>query len=578
MGNIFRLISPGMFGVCLALTWGSCANPTTPEGGPKDISPPEIIAVYPEPNATNVRTDVIKFLFNKFVDRNTFQQSLFMSPVIQNIEYVWKGREVELRLHDSLRVNTTYSITVGTDVRDTRERTRMSQSFTLAFSTGPVIDIGQISGKIYDKEPAGIFIYAYHLGDSAMVDTLNPAKSEPDYITQTGENGEFTLPYLVFGGYRILAIRDQFRNRLYDKMNDAIGVYTNDIALTEENPVYDRTIIRVHKPDRTEPFISRVIADYRNRITIRFSKEIDAETTGVQSFTVVDSSSGQHLQILTTTVRKQTPSEVLLFTEDQDSVTYTLIIAEELADISGNTILSDSRTSVFTGSHESPPGPVGVDYIYPRAGTRGVWPDESIIVQFSHPVLSENPEQLVWIADSNEVVIKGEYRWVDETLITFKPDVLLGSLMPYTISVRLDSLPSVNDIGYVDSVFTSQFTTLDRGNLGTIEGTVLTDDDSYVTVVAERSGTSREAEMYSVTVQSPGMFILERLPQGAYQIWGFIDERQTGEYDYGSVYPFRGSALFAMYDDTVRVRPRWTVDGITLDLRKRHTGNIPDSR
>jgi hypothetical protein len=575
MGDILRSLYPGVFGVCLALAWGSCANPTTPEGGPKDMSPPEIIAVYPEPDATNVRTDVIRFRFNKFVDRNTFQQALFMSPVIPNIEYIWKGREVELRLHDSLRVNTTYSITIGTDVRDTRERTRMSQSFTLAFSTGPVIDIGQISGKIYDKEPAGIFIYAYILRDSVMADTLNPAYSEPDYITQTGEKGEFTLPYLVFGQYRILAIRDQFRNRLYDKINDAIGVYVTDITLTEENPVYDRIIIRVHKPDRTEPFLSRVIADHRNQITVRFSKEIDAETAGVQSFTVVDSSSGQHLQILSVTVRKQMPSEVVLFTLNQDSVVYSLTIAEELTDIAGNTILHESRTSVFTGSREPPAGPVRIDYIYPVTGTQGVRPDDSIVIQFSYPVLTDYPEQLVWLADSNEVVLEGVYRWMDETLVTFKPDDLLGSLMPYTISVRLDSLPSVNDFGYVDSVYTSRFTTLDRGNLGTIEGTVLTDDESYVTVVAERSGTSREAEMYSVTVQSPGSYNLERLPQGVYQIWGFIDERQTGEYDYGNVYPFKGSALFAMYGDTVRVRPRWTVDGINLVLRERHTGTIP---
>jgi hypothetical protein len=575
MGCEYRYLISIILGVAVTVVWWSCANPTSPEGGPKDLSPPEIIGVYPEPNATNVRTDVIRFRFNKYIDRNTFQQALFMSPVISGIEYVWKGRDVELRIGDSLRTNTTYSLTVGTDVRDTRERTRMSQSFTLAFSTGPVIDIGQISGKVYDKDPAGIYVFSYTLGDSASADTLDPAFTEPDYITQTGDDGEFILPYLAFGTYRILAIRDQFRNRLYDKLNDAVGVYRNDITLTEGVPAYDGVTLRVHKPDHTEPFLSRVSADHMNRITVRFSKAIDPATVDVSSFSVVDSVRGQHLDIKSVSVRKQVTSEVFLYSADQDSVEYTLTVAENVMDMFGNTIRPDSRMTVFTGSAEPLQGQISIDYIYPSNRTQGVRPDETISLQFSSPVLSENPERFIWVVDTNDVVVKGKYWWSDETSVLIRPDDLLESLMTYYIKVTMDSLPH-NGFGYEDSVFVSRFTTLDRGLLGGIEGSIFSDDESFFTIVAEQAVSSREPELHTVTVPGPGSYLLERIPQGIYQIWGFRDEEKKGIYDYGSVYPFIGSASFGVYPDTVRVRARWNVDGINLDLRIRDSAGRPE--
>ncbi len=551
----------------LMLAWAGCANPTSPDGGPKDVTPPEIVGIFPEPNSVGVKTLTIRFSFNKHVDRNSFQQSLFISPVIPDLEYVWRGRDVELKFYDSLRVNTTYSVTVGSDVHDTRERTRMSDSFTLAFSTGPEIDIGVIGGRVIDREPAGIYIFAFLLADSVHADTLNPAEVEPDYITQSGTDGSFRLPYLRFGTYRILAVRDQFRNRLYDRLNDAYGVYRNDISITEESPEYSGVIVRVHKPDLTEPFVSRVTADNRSRIVVRFSKQMDPDFAVPETFTIVHASdTTEVLPVYAVSARRQTPTEFFLFTEAQDTVEYVLTISTDAADRFGNVLLPDSRRTVFRGNPEKPGAPAGIDYLFPANNSTQIHLDPEIAIQFSVPVYSEIPELLVSVSDTNNIAVDVRYAWRDESTLAIVPLNRLESLMKYTIAVRMDSLPPVDGLVHEDSLYMSTFTTIDRALLGTIEGSVRANDQSPYTVKAERVPQGREPEIFGVTIGSPGPYSLERIPQGTYTLWGFRDNAAGGEYDFGEIFPFRGSAPFTVYPDTVRVRARWTVDGINLDF------------
>lgn len=548
-----------------------------PDGGPKDETPPNIIGVYPEPNATNVTTDVIRFYFSKHVDQRSFEQALFISPIIDDIEIRWRGRQVELRIHEPLRENTTYSITIGTDVRDLREGNRLSESFTLAFSTGDEIDRGQISGQVFYEKPEGVLILAYELRDSVMADTLNPAEHEPDYITQTGEHGHFRLPYLRFGKYRIIAIRDEFQNRLYDRDVDPFGVYVDDIEISEDEPIYQGVTIRMHKPDFSRPFVSRVTAVHNGKIVVRFSKAIDPQSLAFSSFRLIHNETQDTLGLISFSVRKAHPSEVYLYTEPQREGEYTLIVDPSVRDLYGNTLLTDERKDIVTASLEDPQEKVVVEYVDPQDGQRNVRPDMPVTLQFSAPVRSDLTEQAIWLVDTNDVVVSGEFLWEDDATVMFKPSQLFQSEMPYTIVVQLDALPAKNDLRYQDSLFTSTFVTINHGTLGTVEGQLLTQKSIGYTIQLERLTRTDHPEIYTHTRHGGGMFSIPHIPEGQYRLWAFEDHELKGNYNYGQVFPFEGSAPFVVFPDTVRVRARWTVDGIILDMRRSDDFEPPEA-
>ncbi len=554
--------------VILSIVWWNCAGQVSPDGGPEDLTPPNIIGVYPEPNSTNVDTDIIRFEFSKHVDRGSFDQALFISPIIDDIETNWRGRRVELTLNEPLRENTTYSITIGTDLRDTREGTRMSEAFTLAFSTGDEIDQGQIAGTIYHDDPVGALIFAYELKDSVMADTLNPAEQSPDYITQTGDGGRYRLPYLRMGMYRIIAVHDEFQNRLYDRDADPYGVYIRDLTLTEDEPNQDEVNIRMHKPDFTRPFLSRITAIHHSKIVLRFSKAIDPASLHATSFQIIHNETEESLAVNNYSIRKSNPSEIYLFTAQQEDGEYSLTIDSTLTDLYGNTIRSDELTEVFDGNPADPEEPVVVEYSKPADGERNIQPTADITLQFSYPVRTERSERAIWVVDTNEVALTGDFFWENETIVTFKPSRLLESKMPYTVVVELDSLPAKYGLQYEDSLYTSTFTSLDRDLLGTIEGEVFSDQNDPLTINVNRVGRTGNGGRYQVTRIGGGSFTVRHVPEGEYTLWTFRDIDESGEYNYGSVFPYQGSAPFVTYADTVRVRARWTVDGIILDMRR----------
>jgi hypothetical protein len=554
--------------VCFSLVWWHCAGQVPPDGGPRDLTPPTVVGVYPEPNSTNVETDIIRFQFSKYVDRQSFQRALFISPLIEDMEIHWRGRIVDLNILEPLRDNTTYSITVGTDLRDTREGTRLSDAFTLAFSTGDEIDRGEINGKVYADDPVGVLVFAYQLHHEDTADTLNPSEQGPDYITQTGDDGSFRLPYLRLGTYRIIALKDEFQNRLYDRDVDAYGVFVHDPLISEDEPAYDGVTVRMHKPDFTKPFISRVTAIHNSKISIRFSKQLDPGSVSKESFHVRHTETDRSLDITDYSIRLENPAEVYLFTGVQESGRYLLRVDSTVADLFGNTLRPDGLEEQFDGKSEGPDTPVTIEYIKPRSGQRDIHPEEAVMLQFSYPVKSESVERALSVIDTNEVALEGDYKWDDMTTVTFIPHRLLESKMPYTVVVELDSLPAKNGLHYEDSLYTSNFTVMDRDLLGAIEGELLTGLDSLFTIRFEKFTSARDGERYSVTRRGGGPFTMHNIPEGQYTLWVFSDPERSGDYDHGEVFPFRGSAPFVTYPDTVRVRARWTVDGILLDMRR----------
>lgn len=561
-----RKYYPLMGAAVLSGLLAGCAGQVPPGGGPRDTVPPAIVRTYPDSNAVRVMPDAITLEFSKYVDRRSVEESIFISPYPGDLRYDWSGRVVTFTFSGKLRENTTYVVNVGTDIADLREGNRMAASFTLAFSTGDSIDRGFINGRVFDEKPDGVLIFAYRLS-GLLPDTLDPSRIKPDYVTQTGKNGTFSLAHLTFGPYRVFAVRDEYHNYIYDREIDQYGVATRDFLLSPREPAVNDLWFRLSKEDTTRPFIAGVRALDRQRIAVRFSEPLDSASFTRSTFTVVDTLSMRPVPLRLVYLDRFQPSVAGIFAGvPLDSPAVYRVTVRGAADRAGNIIDGRGRGETFEGTLIS-------DTLRPSIGVRDLkdsiraLPLRPVIeVQFSDPVLPFSLPGGAVLTDSTKREVPARSLWTGPESFALTPRGPLPGNAWYTLRVTLDSVRGLTGRTYRDSTFVFHFQTLDLRNTGSISGIVQDARGGRIVLTASSVNiTPRHSS--TIRMDSPGPFALAELPEGKYTLSAFSDSAGSGEYAYGLPAPFRPSDRFTVFPDTIRVRARWGVEGVLVKFR-----------
>jgi len=134
---------------------------------------------------------------------------------------------------------------------------------------------------------AGINVFAYQL-DALNPDTLNPVTAKPDFITQTGKSGDFFLHHIPFGSYRVFAIRDEYRNLVYDREVDEFGVPSNIIHISKSDTLAAGVLMQLAKEDTSGPRLVKAFAPDRNHVVAEFSEGLHPSSITLASFIVAD--------------------------------------------------------------------------------------------------------------------------------------------------------------------------------------------------------------------------------------------------------------------------------------------------
>ncbi len=544
-----------------------CAGQIPPSGGPTDTVPPAILRTLPDSNAVGVRPETIELEFSEYVDRNSVEESIFISPSVGELEFDWSGPEVTVSFSEELREGITYVLTVGTDVVDVRAGIRMASAFSLAFSTGDSIDRGRVSGRVFDREPEGLMVFAYRLGARGG-DSLDPTRLKPDYITQTGEGGAFTLQNIAFGIYRVFAIRDEYRNLLYDRGIDRYGVATFDPFVHAGAPHAGPVWFRITMEDTTRPFLSSVRALDRHNLQLQFSESLDSVAFFRASVTVEDTSAqeGRGVEVLTLDLRNRSRAGILLRQPLEADRGYRVAVRNVL-DEAGNPLDTTNATLDITGT-DAPdttrPFPLVIGI---PDSSLGIPMEQIFELDFSEPVVRRSVTSALLLEDVDGVRQRVEVSWLNGRSLRMKPAEPLREKTWYAIKVPLDSVLDFQGNSHTDSVFALRFETLDLRTTGSVSGFVSDDsprpERGPIYVSASRLDESGGAPV-TVKLDSVGPFQIDRLVEGHYSIEAFIDADSSGSYTYGLPFPFSASERFTVYDDSLRVRARWPYEGVLL--------------
>lgn len=548
---------------------GGCAGQVMPSGGPPDTVPPVIIGTLPESCAVRVVPSSIELEFSEYVERRTLEESVFISPYVGQPEFDWSGTRVSIRFPEALRNNTTYVVIVGTDVSDLQARggNKMAHAYSLAFSTGDSIDRGMIHGRVFDENPDGIMIFAYNLRDMTP-DTLDPTHTRPQYIMQTGKDGTFSLKNIVFGTYRVIAVRDEYRNLFYDREIDQFGVTTEDPVVNESRPEVRDLWFRMSKEDTTRPFLANVTAPDRRHILVRFSEPVDTLSVSRAVFALTDTATGASHGLGAQYPNMANHAVVTLETdESMDSAKVYRLVVRGVVDRSGNRLDSNNASSEFNGPSVPDtvkPYPIVRDV---ADSARGIAPGRIFEVDFKRPVDLSAALQGISLVDSALRPVPLQVRPRTPAELFVVPSSPLQSFSWYTFRICLDSVRDSRGEFLRDSTFRLRFQTLDSRLLGSIEGTIAGSFGDHAVVVTARTTDLAPQRSREIRVRQAGKFAIDQLPEGKYGIQAFEDLNGDGQYRAGLPYPFSPGARFTVWPDTVKVRARWSVEGVEVKFR-----------
>jgi hypothetical protein len=187
---------------------------------------------------------------------------------------------------------------------------------------------------------------------------------------------------------------------------------------------------------------------------------------------------------------------------------------------------------------------------------------------FSEAVRKASFVKGIRLADSAKIPVELTVFWPHSRELWLTPQKELQKGMPYTLTIRMDSLADLFGNVYKDSVVDYNLETVGEESMGSISG-VVTDDAAGATgavfVMANNISVSSISRV--LRYDSLRAFIFQNLIEGQYTLSAFRDEDGNGSYSYGKPFPYVKAERFTVYRDTLKLRARWPLEGVTIRFR-----------
>ena len=359
----------------------SCANQSSPTGGPKDEDPPVLIFSTPEHESLNNSSTTILLQFNEAVKLKNPKEEIIITPRLHG-EYNIKSkkRKVTLEIEDTLSSNTTYTFNFREAIQDLNEG-NSPPNLQIAFSTGDYLDSLTISGSVHhlltNESGKNITISLYD-----ATDTLDVFNSPPIYFTKSDTASEFLFNNLKNGSYHIYAINDKNKNLLLESKTEQYAYLAQSIQL-------DSNVSKINLP-----LISLDVTPLKlQRSRVRGHYFVSKYNKYVASYTL----------------RSLSPDQVLpysSFSDDHKEINYYNTHTIDDNDSLGlvinayDTINKLSVDTIYVKFEETKRQKNDFNILHPKVSMNIEYPEINMEIKFSKPVLHFNLDSIYFHVDS----------------------------------------------------------------------------------------------------------------------------------------------------------------------------------
>ena len=526
----------------VALMVLSCAKVGAPPGGPEDKTAPTVADHYPKSDEVEVaRHMVARLVFSETVNHRSVESALFLSPdPLQRLRYHWHGRTLDLIYLDSLESDRTYVISVGSQARDLHGNP-LGSSYTIAFSTGLLIDRGQIEGWVDEKNNVqAVSLWAYRLDDGDSL--ADPAHRAADYRLQAGKDGTFHFSYVKTGRYRVFAAVDRNHDGFWNPPAERIGIPPWDVTVTDTTLPW--VSFRLAEQD-TESVRLRSVHEVNARwLQVHVDRDVDSLSA------IMNSTTGDTVQCAVT--YPDTSGKDLWNVFAQRALTKGLwTMAASGVDAFGQVWQDRDTFSLRARADTVPPR---LWQTAPRPREKCTHVPQAAVVQFNEPMTTDSLPSLFMVVEADTDTIACQAKQVDPLTFDVAAIPAFAEGKRYLVRVNSYLLRDGSGNHPVDSTFAFSFLVLPVDSLGSVIGKVAGPTGSYLLSF----WTLRDHRLAATSVvKAPGAFTVARLPAGKYILQVAHDVNGDGELTFGRVQPLEFAEPFRFSKDTVSVRARW---------------------
>jgi len=615
----------------LLVLLAGCANPVPPSGGPRDDTPPSIVQSRPVRDTVNVSTDTetLRIEFSEYIERSSLPQALSVTPPFERRpQFNWSGRSVEIRFPRSLRDSTTYIFTLDNNLSDAHG-VSLENPITVAFSTGPKIDRGQIRGRIVSgrrgRPQKRVNVYAYALASGAVAPP-RPLPDQPSYRTQTGEEGRFTLGYMREQRYYVVALQDNNRNRTPDP-TEPFAVPPRFALRADSGAAEIPVPWLLTRTDTTAPMLQRVRPASRQRFQVRFDEPIRLRSRSLAAWAPRDSVTGTRAKVRAVYASPGRDNAVTVRTAPMQDARYVLTLGRGVvADTAGQRLPPD--TARFRAATRADTmrtqfrGFLPTDLAQDSTGARPLLPGVQPGMRFNRPPDSAALRQGLSVRDTTGQPRAFSVSAESGTAYRLRFDPPLASGQFIDVAVAGTSFATA------DTTYRRRFRRVTRRALGGLQGRAIVADttrqrprvvvdttvlrvppsltgretaDRLAIPPPDTSAQPRRARLDSLFYEGPvvvaltaaessppvrprrlttspgSTFVFEKLPEGGYRFRAFLDRDGDGRWEGGSIQPYVPAEPATWINEPVDVRPRWTTE-LPAPLRLPVLAPVPTQR
>jgi hypothetical protein len=299
------------------LAFSHCAQIAPLGGGKRDVTPPKLVEAMPLNQAINFNSGVITLKFDEYVKLKDLSNQLIITPKFKTApEISADGKKIQILLkREELLPNTTYRIFFGSSIIDMNEGNAIPD-FDYVFSTGNFIDSLKIKGTVLEafnnKPAAGALLALYNAKENK--DSL-PYLITPDYVTKTGDNGNFVMGNMPYGRFKAFAFLDKNKNNLYDGEIEKIAFMKEDLTLMSDTNIK----LNLFQEIPSKAFIKKTNSPYYGLLQIILNKK---SLVNVQTLNPVN-----RIKISETLLNKEKDTVTVFYkdiTDTLDLIMYTL--------------------------------------------------------------------------------------------------------------------------------------------------------------------------------------------------------------------------------------------------------------
>jgi len=543
-----------------------CAKREFPSGGPMDVTPPQILEVFPANNSLNVDLSAsITITFSKPMDKEKTGQSIFITPVPEApFKFRWKKNSLTLEPSKPLEKDKTYVINIGTNAQDMHNN-KLEKSYSFAFSTGQKLDSGSISGRAFfqSKAEKGVSIWTYPLSKSK---DPNPEVDKPEYATLSDQNGEYTLSHLANDVYRLFAVKDLNNDLLWEPDKEPLGVTTKDLNLIQDSLSFSNIDFELVLRDTTAPQLVGCQSLDKRDVRLEFDEPMSTQRLYErQNYKILsDSIPGESLRVELVYTKGEDYQKVYLVTEEMSKRKYKISV-QNLTDLYCNKLDQKYNEFVFEGTESVDKSPLKIDSTYPRAGDINIPLDIQIKLFFEKPPETTSVERGFLLSDTTGQKVDGNLLWKTPTSLFFAPSKILQGKMKYQLT--LENIADLWGNPFSDTSFKFVFTTVDPDTLSSLSGRVENLSQNKGEIIIDLKKLEKPEFSYEKKLKESGDFKFESVFPGKYNLKAYLDLNGNGILDLGKPLPFELAEPEIFYPDTLNLRPRWETEGVIQRFR-----------